>query len=107
MNELAELFGESPMQGSRDGGRLDERRTWATHGRRDWGCVMKDLQSKLSRRRVFAGVGALGALAAAAAAIPVAKQAETVVPEAKPEADQAGGYRLTAHVQRYYETTKV
>ena len=31
----------------------------------------------------------------------------SVAREAKPEADKSGGYRLSAHVQRYYQTTKV
>lgn len=68
---------------------------------------MNDPQSKLSRRRVFAGAGTLGALAAAAAVLPVAQDAAPVAAKTQPEADQAGGYRLTAHVQRYYQTTKI
>ncbi len=69
---------------------------------------MNDPQSKLSRRRVFAGAGTLGALAAAAAVLPVAKeQAQPVAGEAKSEAEKPAGYRLTAHVQRYYQTTKI
>lgn len=68
---------------------------------------MNDPQSKLSRRRVFAGAGTLGALAAAAAVLPLAQDAAPPVAKAKPEADAAGGYRLTAHVQRYYQTTKI
>ncbi len=69
---------------------------------------MNDPQSKLSRRRVFAGAGTLGALAAAAAVLPVAKeQAAPATGASKAEADQPAGYRLTAHVQRYYQTTKI
>ena len=68
---------------------------------------MNDSNSKLSRRRVFAGTATLGALAATAALLPATKNASPVVAEAKPEPDTAGGYRLTAHVQRYYQTTKV
>lgn len=67
---------------------------------------MNDPQSKLSRRRVFAGAGTLGALAAAAAVLPAAKEAAPAA-EAKSEADQPAGYRVTAHVQRYYQTTKI
>ncbi len=62
----------------------------------------------LSRRRVFAGAGTVGALAAAAAALPLARSPEpepTPAP-AKPS-DTAAGYRLSAHVQRYYQTAKV
>lgn len=68
---------------------------------------MNDPQSKLSRRRVFAGAGTLGALAAAATVLPVAKEAAPAAGEAKSEAEQPAGYRLTAHVQRYYQTTKI
>ena len=61
----------------------------------------------LSRRHLFAGAGTAGALAAAAVALPL-------VPTAPPTANtdptpqpQGGGYRLSAHVQRYYQTAKV
>jgi len=64
-------------------------------------------QEQLSRRRLFAGAGAVGALAGAAALIPrvepVAAQAEA----AKPAPETGGGYQLTAHVKRYYQTAKV
>jgi hypothetical protein len=48
----------------------------------------------LKRRTVFAGVGAVGALAAAASLLPKAVDAD-------------GGYRLTDHVKRYYQTARV
>ena len=69
---------------------------------------MSDHKSLLNRRRVFAGAGAAGALAVVAAVLPrepappLAAAAKT-----KPAPDADGGYRLTAHVQRYYETAKV
>ncbi len=63
--------------------------------------------SALSRRRLFAGAGTAGALAATAVALPL-------VPTPPPTANadpapqpQGGGYRLSAHVQRYYQTTTV
>lgn len=60
----------------------------------------------LSRRHVFAGAGAVGALAAVAAVLPASKPAAVVV--AKAPADvQTGGYQLTDHVKRYYETARV
>ena len=68
---------------------------------------MNDPKSMLSRRRVFAGAGTLGALAAAAAVLPVAQEPVQAGAKTSSEADKAGGYRLTAHVQRYYQTTKV
>ncbi|WP_343252160.1 formate dehydrogenase [Methylibium sp. T29] len=50
-----------------------------------------------------------GALAAAAVVLPGAREAEPAAAAAVPlaEAGEAAGYRLTAHVQRYYQTTKV
>jgi len=63
----------------------------------------------LSRRRVFAGAGTAGALAAAAVALPLAQlePAALVTADAAPADDADGRYRLTAHVQRYYQTAKV
>jgi cysteine synthase len=62
---------------------------------------------KLSRRTVFAGAGTAGALAAAAALLPKAA-VEAPVAAAQPEADTAkGGYQVTQHVLRYYQTTRV
>jgi len=65
--------------------------------------------SLLSRRRVFAGAGTAGALAAAAVALPLAQreQADVVAADAAPAGDADGRYQLTAHVQRYYQTAKV
>ncbi|HOB95056.1 MAG TPA: formate dehydrogenase [Aquabacterium sp.] len=61
----------------------------------------------LSRRRLFAGAGTAGALAAAAAVLPLDQAPEPVAQAgAKPD-DTAGGYRLSAHVQQYYRTAKV
>jgi hypothetical protein len=62
----------------------------------------------LNRRHVFAGAGAVGALAAAAAVLPLAK---TAAPDEKTAAAPAdggkGGYQLTEHVLRYYQTARV
>lgn len=63
---------------------------------------------QLSRRRVFAGAGTAGALAAAAAVLPLGKPAvgqAAAQPESAP--DTTGGYQLTEHVKRYYQTAKV
>ena len=70
---------------------------------------MNDPKSKLSRRHLVAGAGTVGALAAAAVVLPGAREAEPVAAPtgAKPEPGAPAGYRLTAHVQRYYQTTKV
>lgn len=61
----------------------------------------------LARRKLFAAGGTVGALAAVAAAMPLVRpEAETVASSPKPESED-GGYRATAHVLRYYETTRV
>ena len=62
----------------------------------------------LSRRRVFAAGGSVGALAAAALALPALKPADTAVsalPKSAP--DKGGGYQVTQHVLDYYQTTRV
>lgn len=64
--------------------------------------------SPLARRRLFAGAGTAGALAAAAAVLPLAKPSNPVADASpKPAPEAGGGYQLTAHVQRYYQTAKV
>jgi len=68
--------------------------------------------SRLTRRHVVAGAGTVGALAAAAAALPLASTPtapaeKKTVAAAKPPADPQDGYQLTDHVKRYYQTTKV
>lgn len=61
-----------------------------------------------SRRLVFAGAGTAGALAAAAAVLPLARQDQTRASPAAPDTPESGsGYRLTEHVLRYYQTTRV
>ncbi|HZF81110.1 MAG TPA: formate dehydrogenase [Rubrivivax sp.] len=63
--------------------------------------------SPLTRRNLVAGAGAVGAAAAGAALLPVQP---TVVPAATASAvgdKSAEGYRLSEHVQRYYETARV
>jgi hypothetical protein len=61
----------------------------------------------LSRRRVFAGAGTVGALAAAAAVLPRALPAADSQAADARGSDADGRYQLTAHVRRYYQTTKV
>ena len=60
----------------------------------------------LSRRRLFAGAGAVGAVAAAATVLPLAKIAAPALAQSLPAAKDAG-YQLTEHVQRYYQTARV
>ncbi|MEY4748406.1 MAG: hypothetical protein RIQ60_620 [Pseudomonadota bacterium] len=61
----------------------------------------------LSRRTLFAGAGAAGAVATLAAVLPRAPQVPVVAEVLKPTLDTSGGYQLTEHVQRYYQTAKV
>lgn len=68
---------------------------------------MNDAQSRLSRRRVFAGAGTVGALAAAAAVLPVVKPDESATRGDAAKTEGSSGYRLTEHIKRYYQTTKV
>jgi hypothetical protein len=70
--------------------------------------TMQDSKPSLSRRGLFAGAATVGAVAAAAVVLPAA------VPEARvdaapelPKPERGGGYTLTEHVKRYYQTTRV
>lgn len=65
-------------------------------------------QPELKRRRLFAGAGTAAALATTAVVLPVIKPSdETPSAEPKPAPEKGGGYQLSEHVQRYYQTTKV
>lgn len=62
--------------------------------------------SKTTNRRNFliaAGLGGAGAAAAVATATQKAKPASGEAPAV----DKASGYRVTAHIEKYYKTTKV
>ncbi len=60
----------------------------------------------LKRRGLLLGAGVAGAAALAAKALP-GTATEVAAVAVKPAVDTAGGYQLTPHVLRYYETTKV
>lgn len=62
----------------------------------------------IKRRGLLAGAGAVGAAAVAVKLLPGAAPAAATAPvaAAAKAIDTDGGYRLTAHVKRYYETTK-
>ena len=62
---------------------------------------------KLSRRTLFAGAGTAGALTAAAVLLPAAVKPNVPVPAAKEPPAAGGGYHLSEHVKRYYQTTLV
>ena len=64
--------------------------------------------TKLGRRQVIAGAGTAGALAAAAVALkPAVPEAAAPQPAQTPKPEAGGGYRVTEHVMRYYQTAKV
>ncbi|HJV94719.1 MAG TPA: formate dehydrogenase [Albitalea sp.] len=64
-------------------------------------------QSKpLQRRGLLLGAGVAGAAVLAAKTLPVTTS-EATPAAATPAADPAGGYQVTQHVLRYYETAKV
>ena len=64
--------------------------------------------SPLKRRGLLLGVGAAGAAAIAAKALPgVGAPAAATLAAATPPVGEATGYQLSAHVLRYYETTRV
>ncbi len=62
------------------------------------------MNTRMSRRKFLAAAGVGGA---AAAVVAVSKQDVSPKGEKTLEASQGKGYQLTAHVRRYYETTKV
>lgn len=59
------------------------------------------------RRRLFAGLGAVGAAAAASTLLPGVLPADPAPLALQPAPENGGGYQLTQHVQRYYQTAKV
>ncbi|NRF70738.1 formate dehydrogenase [Aquincola sp. S2] len=61
----------------------------------------------MKRRGLLAGAGAAGAAALAVTALPEATPEVAAAAAAVPKAlDTSAGYRLSAHVLRYYETTR-
>jgi hypothetical protein len=63
--------------------------------------------AKLDRRGLVLGVGVAGAAAIAAQTLRQTSPEPIAGAAAKAQPDQGDGYRLTQHVLRYYETTKV
>ncbi|MGN1057465.1 MAG: formate dehydrogenase [Comamonas sp.] len=62
----------------------------------------------LSRRSVFIGAGATGAALVAATVVPqVASGPVAATAPVMKTPDPQGGYQLTEHVRRYYQTAKV
>lgn len=66
-----------------------------------------DAAAAMKRRGLVLGVGGAGAAAMAVQLLPGVPAAAVVpVAGAAVPAASAGGYRLSAHVQRYYDTTR-
>jgi hypothetical protein len=59
-----------------------------------------------NRRTLMAGAGIAATAAVAMKALPGAVPAAAAPAVAKAAPDTRGGYQLTAHVRRYYETTQ-
>lgn len=68
---------------------------------------MQDSQPKPSRRGFFFGAAVTGAAAAAVVALPGVKIPEVSSAEPKPAPEKGGGYSVSEHVKRYYQTTRV
>ena len=56
---------------------------------------------------MFAGAGALGAIAATASLLPLAVPVIAPQDAVKVAPARGGGYHLSEHVKRYYQTTLV
>jgi len=68
---------------------------------------MSELKRKLSRRHLFAAAGTVGTVAAVASLVPEVVQEPVSQPQAKDPPERGGGYHLSDHVKRYYQTTLV
>ena len=67
---------------------------------------MNQPKSLVSRRTLFAGAGTAGAVAAAATLLPgITPQPEP--PKAKEPPARGGGYHVTDHVRRYYQSARI
>ena len=67
---------------------------------------MSDNPAKGSRRSFFLTASAAGAVAASASLIKAPTPA-VVAAAPKPAPEKGGGYSLSEHVKRYYQTTRV
>ena len=63
--------------------------------------------TKLSRRTMFAGAGAVGAVAAITSVLPSGStQPDAAAAPVKPMPTRGGGYNLSEHVKQYYKTAR-
>ena len=64
--------------------------------------------AKHSRRSLFAGAATVGAVAAVTSVLPKAMpQAAAPAVAELPKPERGGGYALSEHVKRYYQTARV
>jgi len=68
--------------------------------------ALKNDPPAASRRGFFMGTVAAGAAAAAVTSLPNNPPTE-VAPEPQAKPEKGGGYSLSEHVKRYYQTTRV
>ena len=64
-------------------------------------------QAAPSRRGFFMGAAAAGAAAAAVTAMPGLSTPSAELNPLPPAPENGGGYSLSEHVKRYYQTTRV
>jgi hypothetical protein len=64
-------------------------------------------QATPSRRGFFMGAAAAGAAAAAVTAMPGMNPPSADLNQLPPAPENGGGYSLSDHVKRYYQTTRV
>ena len=64
-------------------------------------------QAAPSRRGFFMGAAAAGAAAAAVTAMPGLSTPSSELNPLPPAPENGGGYSLSEHVKRYYQTTRV
>ncbi|MBA3599171.1 MAG: formate dehydrogenase [Methylibium sp.] len=70
--------------------------------------TVKSSAAPVARRGLLIGAGVAGATAVVAGKLSAVAPAATEVSAAGAAlADTPSGYRVTAHVQRYYQTTKI
>ena len=68
---------------------------------------MPETNPKASRRGFFFGAAATAAASVAVTALPKLQAPEPTAPGAQPAPTKGGGYTLSEHVKRYYQTTRI
>lgn len=70
--------------------------------------MKRSTEPSIARRQLLGAAGTTGALAAAATLLATRPETPAVDAAAlQPAPEQGGGYQVTAHVLRYYQTAKV